>query len=222
VQNYCKLTVFAKEVYCKGGLMNECALTALATETVVVSGASTATGTLASLVNKCELLVGFQKDGEGFKNYAPCKTVVLEHKVLNECNIRAFADNLYFKQELVNSCVINAYVKEYMLIGESEDSSLINKCVVNVFAYKIGDKSEQSKLVEIQGQLVNECNVVANTSKLWMNDRILNKCNISYVAAVQHKCGLHLPWRLRDCKIAKDPNMTGATLSPETANPMQS
>jgi len=202
--------------------MNECSLTALVTEACVVSGASTATGTLASLVNKCELFVGFQKEGESFKNFAACKTVVVEHKVLNECNIRAFCDHLFFKQELVNSCVVNAYVKEYVLIGKSEDSSLINKCVVNVFAFKIGDKSEQSKLVEVQGRVLNECNIVANTSKLWLNETVLSKCNVSYVAGVQRKCGTFLPWRLNESKIVQDTAMTGATLSAETANPLQS
>jgi hypothetical protein len=217
VQNKCHLVVHAKELYINGGLMNECSVTALVTETIVIRGSE-----YGSMINNSELLVGFTKSGaEEFKNGVPCKLVLLEDKVVNECTVRAYCDTLIFKKELINSVVVNAYVKEYMCIGKSETSSLINKCIINVFAFKVGDKSEQSKLVEIQGQIINECSIVANTSLLWINDRVINKVNIKHVAKCQKKCGLYLPWRLAGSTIVQDPNMTGATLDAETGNPLQ-
>lgn len=216
VQNKCHLVVHAKELYINGGIMNECSITALVTDTIVIRGSE-----YGSMINNSEVLIGFTKSGaEDFKNSVPCKLVVFEDKIVNESSVRAYCDTLIFKKELINSVVVNAYVKEYLAIGKSEHSSLINKCIVNVFAFKVGDKSEQSKLVEIQGQIINECNIVANTSVLWINERVINKVHIKYVAKCQKKCGMYLPWRLLGSTFTQDPNMTGATLSAETENPI--
>lgn len=174
------------------------------------------------MCNTCELFVSFYLDTNGtLKNGEPCKLVVVESSVINECVIKVFAEKLFFNEHLANSCNVLACVKDYMLLSKQDKDDgfcLANKCIVKVEAFEHEGSTHQLKLLEIDGKVANENEVYANAELVWLKGDVIGKeCKVVFSTKLQKNC---FQAGMVGASIAQDATLKPITLESATTNPI--
>lgn len=113
---------------------------------------------------------------------------MFEGTILNESKVNVFSERLFLKEHLANSVKITAFVKEYALVSSAEKSSILNHSIVNIEAFTYGGSTHQTKLVEIDGRVLNESVVKANAELVWLRGDVINKAVVNYSTKIQMEC----------------------------------